>query len=531
MIRYTCRECGARLNSEAALAGRMSRCPVCGRQGAVPARGGLRPATLLFFFVAFAATVTGGVMIGVQLYRAGLHQPPPSETPVAQLPAQTPPETQAATSPASAPATTQPGAEEVAAAPPVAPPSAATLPTTAPAPTSQALPPKAIPDRPVANVAPATAPAVATAPVVAARPAPVVDDPRVRELIAAIEGGDAATALTVYNKGILTFPRNPDLARAFVRRMLQLGAPQMAANAAAVLTQVDPADASGWGVTGYVSAKKGDYPAALSALTRALALDPADVGTQANLGQLLAWHEAQKPAVALPEPARRVIDRTKEEWLKLPAFARGYAKLSAVAQARSQDQADYEGKLSAAQFDLLTLMQKANDLAGDYRQTLAQIEQHKRSRDALNPTDYDGSTFRALVRNENATIDLLKDQAQTTWEKGQLALTAVQAKQAEFDKLKTQSPKAGMAQAFLFDPPAVDGVVTLEPPRPATTAPARAADAEADARQGLELARLYMDNNMYTNAVATLTDVIGKFPQTKAAAEAKKLLADMGKQP
>jgi outer membrane protein TolC len=85
-----------------------------------------------------------------------------------------------------------------------------------------------------------------------------------------------------------------------------------------------------------------------------------------------------------------------------------------------------------------------------------------------------------------------------------------------------------------WDPPAVDGVVTPEvqgmpvASRPAT---APADDPQALAASKLDLARLYLQHGMQERAADILREIAALFPATKAAAEARRLLADLSAQP
>jgi hypothetical protein len=72
----------------------------------------------------------------------------------------------------------------------------------------------------------------------------------------------------------------------------------------------------------------------------------------------------------------------------------------------------------------------------------------------------------------------------------------------------------------------VDGIVAPELeniPRPKIAANAPP-DPEMDARQRLDLARLYLNYDMAAKSVDILRELAAKYPNTKAAAVARKLL-------
>ncbi len=367
----------------------------------------------------------------------------------------------------------------------------------------------------------------------ASMPAAVsVDDPVLRQMIELIEKCDIATVLAAYNRAYAIAPRNVAMNRAFVRRMLELGRPRMALDAARTLTQVDEGNPIGWAVCGYCWAKRGDYPAAMAALVKALDLGHSDPGVQSDVGQLLAWYDAQKPPVPLPDETRRIIDESRGDWARTGRFAQGYEKMASAIRQQAEDQAEYQRKLAAAQQELDNLQQNFSDLAGNYWRILGEIEVHRNNIDSIDPRLYSAADYNAMVDKEKAAIALLKGQAQAIYAGGQTAASAIKNKQAEIARMK-EPAKVSLQQMFLFDPPAVDGVITLETRQPlaaVTTRPALSVDPEFDASQEMELAKLYISNGMNAKAVVFLDDIIARFPRTKAAAEARQMRVTIGEQ-
>ncbi|KKL15672.1 hypothetical protein LCGC14_2503270, partial [marine sediment metagenome] len=95
------------------------------------------------------------------------------------------------------------------------------------------------------------------------------------------------------------------------------------------------------------------------------------------------------------------------------------------------------------------------------------------------------------------------------------------------DQFDLQAKRA--ERQFRWDPPAVDGVVTAELDGfPVATRPADTklpVDPESEARQRLDLARMYLTHDMSRKAIGMLQDVVKQYPNTRSGRQAKGLLA------
>jgi hypothetical protein len=125
---------------------------------------------------------------------------------------------------------------------------------------------------------PATAPAAADAMIQAVRTAP---DPSatVEAYTRAIAAAGPAAAMEVK--------------QAFVRRMLELGTPELADSQARDLVSLGVADAGIRGVAAFNDALRGNAQAAIDNLNRALSERPNDLFLLATAGQVVAWYDSQ----------------------------------------------------------------------------------------------------------------------------------------------------------------------------------------------------------------------------------------------
>lgn len=384
----------------------------------------------------------------------------------------------------------------------------------------------------------------------------IVKQSQLDQLIETIRKTDnASTAVSAYAKGQAIDPRNSQLNNVYLRRMLQLGLPQITLYPAQVLAVDEPDNGLAWAVVGYAAGKKNDYPAALAATVRALGRLNGDASCLNNAGQLLAWFDAQESPPALSEPAKRIIAKARKDWEAHEDFQKGYERLVAVLRDRQRQDKEAAEKFAAAQKSADEARKKLRDLEVRYQGIDDDIAYHKRlvrnlrwdywqstpfiTPDGVIVGDITGAYRERLllrIAEEERAIDNLNAEGIRVRRDGREALAAFQEKQAAAEQLRKGGSKfdAKLQRAFRWDPPAVDGVVTPEVesfPQPKTAGkPATLpSDPATDAQRRLELARLYLVNDLPRKATDILQDVVSRYPGTSAAQEAKQLLGTITK--
>lgn len=371
-----------------------------------------------------------------------------------------------------------------------------------------------------------------TASTSATRTARLISEIQLQQQIDIIqEAKDAGTALSAYAKGQVIDGRNVELNRAYTRRMLQLGLPLRVQASALIMTQVDPTDPLGWAVSGYCSARSGDYAAAVNALVKATALDGKDPSTRKNLGQLLAWYDAQKSKPSISGTTQRIIELARDDWMKADEFSKGFGKASAVLEKQAATQKEFDTKLGDAQADLDSKQQSLKELGAQYERYTREVAQHKKNIHYLNAVGEDETPDWQAIEVEETAMKKAQALADEALKNGEVAAAAVKSRRAILAQIKEQQPQLRVADAFLLDPPAVGGVVTPEAAGPATTTPSSlaTADPESEAARRLTLGNLYLANKMNAQAASVLDELIAKYPTSKVAAEARRLRECMSK--
>jgi tetratricopeptide (TPR) repeat protein len=367
---------------------------------------------------------------------------------------------------------------------------------------------------------------------------------------------DARTAMAAYARANAIAPGSADLHHEYVRRMLKFGLPKIAYFAARNLVPVDPADGLGWGVIGYMHGTRGEMTEALTATFRALENRRDDVAILHNAGQLLAWHESQFDPPALSDRTRRAIDTLRDTLNHQDEFAKAYTRVREWYKDSAAATADLEKKSVSLADDIAALQQAAAKIDRQLRDTNDEIDYHNNLLDSLRdelrsysytviidiatgvrtvvPTPVPLSLRQDLmdrIIQEERTLDGLRVLTGRLRNDMQNDLDQLLAKRADLEGLKKQLLLAGarVERRFRWDPPAIDGVITPEADHvPTTTNPSPLpADPQRDAAARLELAKLYLQNNMAARGTEILRDLLVRYPSTTAAEEAKKLLPDV----
>ena len=121
---------------------------------------------------------------------------------------------------------------------------------------------------------------------------PPESEPDVQRYLAAIaEATDPAGVVRAYADGIAIDPYNVLLEQAYLRRMVELGAPHMAEQQARDLSERNGQDGLAWAVLAYVAGTRGETETALEYALNAAQFLPDDTFVQRTAGQLLAWYD------------------------------------------------------------------------------------------------------------------------------------------------------------------------------------------------------------------------------------------------
>ncbi len=418
-------------------------------------------------------------------------------------------------------------------------------------------------------------------------PAGALAGQEVDELTKCIQDiGSAMTldaAASAYAKGCSLNRRSSKLQLAYLRKMLQVGRPDIAQFAAGELSAVDPKAGLAWGTLAYMQAKKEQYLPALTPAVRAADLEPKNEPICRNAAQLVAWSEAGERGnvdAAIVETMKGLPSASKE-------FAAAYKRAKEAFKKLADKQADKDKQAKEAEAEA----KKAESEYKKYSDQLksagqAYDKEWQRLRDAqqdLNRLNYNNSnnnnnrtgrnnnsrTYDQGQRNniERRINDINKNLRQKESDGKKIRADVDKAKKealAKHDqagKLTRDAKKLsdGMPDNFGWLPPAVDGVTTpdatvpkpvsagtksdepassyLVPDQPAThpgtaqqKAPIEQRLAEAQAAEKLDMAKLCMGSDtaaMKARARELLNEILAKFASTPSAAEAKELLAKL----
>jgi len=408
----------------------------------------------------------------------------------------------------------------------------------------------------------------------------------VDEFTKIVQSIDSATtpdaAANAYAKGCTMNRRSSRLQLAYLRKMLQLGRPDIAQFPAGELSTIDPKAGLAWGTLAYMQAKKAQYLAALTPAVKAAELEPKNEPICLDAAQLVAWYEAGKRGSVAADIVKTMKDlpsaskefaaaykRAKEAFKKLADAKADKDKQANLAEAvAKQAEAEYKKYADQLKSAGQAYNKECNRLQ-DAQQELNRLDSNNYNNNnsrhgRFNPQPNNQSQRDSIQRRINDIQKNLRQQEnegkkiRNEMEKAQKEALA---KRQQATKLAGEAKKLadGMPDNFGWLPPAVDGVATpdatvakpastgqkaagpassyLVPDQPATPsagtqqAPIEQRLAEAQAADKLQMAKLCLasdDDAMKTRAHELLDEIVAKFASTPSAAEAKQLLAKEG---
>jgi len=144
---------------------------------------------------------------------------------------------------------------------------------------------------PTAPITPTTAPTIQAstmpAPVTAPAPAAASGIDQIRN------APDPSSAVDAYTRAQAAAPGNLDVEKAYVHRMVERNAPEMADAQARDVVARDPSDGVAQAVVGYIAAAHGQSGQAAQQLEVAVRLAPTDPFVMRTAAQVVAWYDTQ----------------------------------------------------------------------------------------------------------------------------------------------------------------------------------------------------------------------------------------------
>ncbi|MCD6304386.1 MAG: hypothetical protein J7M21_05425 [Planctomycetes bacterium] len=388
--------------------------------------------------------------------------------------------------------------------------------------------------------------------------------------------GSVEQASAAYAKGCAINRQSIRLQDAYMRRMLKFGRPDLAVQPARELLKLQPDNAVAWGVIAYEQCIKAQYLAAVPNALRAAELDPQNSSICHNAAQLVAWCEGAK--IALNATLASRLKKFKDASWAGKTFTDAYNKAKQSYARIAAQQAEKKKQADAVMAEAKKIQAKAKQV----KQTLASAKRsydsdRRRLRDVQRSidraddqvrrsTNYTSrrsaerrrdSLFRQMRDIKRSISRRLADGAKI---KKQLDDLEKQWKGRQARAARLMREAAAVAKNMPADytwlPPAVDGVVTpdvkqvaakvkrtgkpapksyLAPTTPKdTAAPPKTAPlahrlAEAEAADKLSMAKILVTSSneqARRRGGQILREIISRYPQTKAAAEAKRMLAE-----
>ena len=265
---------------------------------------------------------------------------------------------------------------------------------------------------------------------------------------------------------------------------------------------------------------------------------------------MVAWYDRELDLPEIPDRTKRLLERLRDRLQQNERFARSYRAVESAYQEQGDLTKDFEGRITVADAQVVTRKQLALEIDRGIRDLNDEIDQREYAIDSLRRDLYYPKLHsfgqrryyylyrqirgeaRARIRHEERAIDELKLKIRLLRREGEGALADLKVKQSELDRLRRQMRQAmeRVERRFRWDPPAVDGVVTDEidhfPPLPADQQ-AAPDDPETAAEKRLDLARLYLRNDLHQRAAEILRQIVATYGATQAAREAKILLAGL----
>lgn len=399
-------------------------------------------------------------------------------------------------------------------------------------------------------------------------PAPVKgakEDPAAelaRQMATLREAEEPGDVVAAYARACSLAPQNPSVRDAYMRRMLKFGRPDVAVLPARLLVKLQPDNHLAWATVGYVHGTKKEYTEAFEATARAYEGLPDNESVLRNLGQLVAWADAQNPPPKLSARSRRLVDQRRKALRKSTPFLRGYDAIGAFYVRQTTVATGFDRRMGLIETEIVTIRQQGQAVDAAIRGLQDRREVHrreiKRLRRLLDESyirpyyvDSAGHIVREIdetyntyryrrylkdqISQQQSAIDRVDTDIAAAVRQARSFLADMNRKKAELKALQAERNKAlaGIDRAFRWDPPAVDGVVTPASKRPLvlSSRKPKVVTPEMKADRLLGLARTYLASHMTAKARPVLQTILSKYPKTPAAETARILLAEKATKP
>ncbi len=137
---------------------------------------------------------------------------------------------------------------------------------------------------------------------------------------------DVDAALSTYNAGAAIDRNDLDLNRAYLVRMLELGAPEKAFDQARIIEKAEPTDGLALGVIAFIEARDGNMAEAIAGIVLALQDMPEDQFLLSTAGQLAAWFDQAQQAelTEIPEFVQDSLKQLREKIAQEKDFVAAY---------------------------------------------------------------------------------------------------------------------------------------------------------------------------------------------------------------
>ena len=351
---------------------------------------------------------------------------------------------------------------------------------------------------------------------------------------------------------------NPVVHEAYMKRLLELGRPDIAVYPARTLLRLDPGHVGAWVVTSYLRGRKGELPDSLEAAIRAASeLKPAELGDRKpllqTLGQLLAWYDEQDIRPELPDKARRWLHDFRGKLEARPVFADAYVRVRRAYGDMEARTARFRKQLPDAREAVKTKRQEYEAMEARYAVIMAEIEVRQNLIERLRKQRYSyhygyyhghyGPVYRVVrpdvvdrILEEEIAVEKLKAEAAELRVWGRVVKEELDRLTERLNGIQASIDEAFriVKQEFHWDPPVVGGpalAAAASRPSGAADSDEAAGDPESDASARLRVARLYIRHEMESKARDELVYILENYEKTRAALLARELLGRLSDAP
>ena len=340
-----------------------------------------------------------------------------------------------------------------------------------------------------------------------------------------------------YRAGCKIDSKNVQLHQTYMLRMLEFGLLHMAYAPAEAMVKLQAKNVTAFATAGHMKATKGNYAEALAMYVRAAQIEKDDVSIRFNLGELLAWYELEGAGKIVSDEIQRVIDEIKPRKYSIKdPLGRGYARGRSVYKARDTVGRKYRWEIDSLTRSISTLERRIAERANASDSTLVAVKRKRleeelaRARKLADKTS--SASLKKMYRKQIASVtaSLRKLDSPGGARAAAADRKSLAEKKSRLEEVRAECKKAvGAAGAttWRWDPPTLKGKVIDVVPLVAGSTVIPAAGEEASAAARLKIARLMATHNQPARAVPRLKEIIRLYPATEAAAEARKILADL----